>query len=204
VILVVGILYFKRSRAFRFRSAAAQLGFIALEGRNPITDEEKRRFGLLSRSGGKITNLFGDRIDSPSKLILDFAATMGSPPLECNQTVAAFRVSSDAIPDFQIIPVSMFGRIAPDAGRQAIPFESYPDFRARFRVYGENEAAIRSFLSSGLLNHLASSEAGSDCVIEKAGRWFIFYRHNVVIPPDKLFDSWQQLQSLASPLLAAR
>ncbi len=41
VILVVGVLYFTRSRAFRFRSAAAQLDLIALQGLNPISDEAR-------------------------------------------------------------------------------------------------------------------------------------------------------------------
>ena len=36
VILVVGIVYFTRSRVSRFRSAAAQVSLIALQGLNPI------------------------------------------------------------------------------------------------------------------------------------------------------------------------
>jgi hypothetical protein len=205
IILVVGILYFTRSRAFRFRSSTAQLGFIALQGLNPISDEEKQKFSLFSRgAGGKITNLFGDRIDSPSKLIFDFAANVGSPPSPCNQTVAAFHVSSDGTPDFQMIPVSVSDRISPGAARQAIRFESCPDFAARFQVYGDNEAAIRAFFTSNLVSHLANFNADTDCVIEKAGRWLILYRPNVLIPPDKIFESWQQLQSLAAPILETR
>src|SRR5271166_3306069 len=108
VILVVGILYFTRSRAFRFRSAAAQLELIALQGLNPIRDEDKKELNLFSRgSGGKIANLFGDRVNSPSRLLFDFADSFGiSPPTNtnCQQTVAAFEAPRDDIPNFQMIP----------------------------------------------------------------------------------------------------
>src|SRR5208282_3872654 len=81
VILVVGVVYFTRSRAFRFRSAAAQLGLIALQGLNPISEEDKKGFNLFSRgSGGQMTNLFGDRVNSASRLLFDFADSFGSSP----------------------------------------------------------------------------------------------------------------------------
>ena len=77
VFIVAGTLYLTRSRAFTFRSAAAQLGFIDLQGLNPFSDEEKKGMNLFSRgSDGKTTNMFGDRVASPS-LAADVAgATM--------------------------------------------------------------------------------------------------------------------------------
>jgi hypothetical protein len=153
VILVVGILYFTRSRAFRFRSAAAQLGFIALQGLNPISDEEKKGVRLFSESsGGKITNLFGDRIDAPSRLVFDFTTNTPSPGAQSAQTVAAFRCSFEDVADFKMIPI----------------------------------------------------DAVDEWLIEKAGRWIIFYRHSVLISPDEIPGWWQRVQSIANPFLKAQ
>ena len=105
VILVVGILYFTRSRAFRFVPQPPQLGLIALQGLNPITEQDKNKSNLFCKGGaGKITNLFGDRVKNPSRLLFDFSDSVGSAAgTNCTQTVAAF-AAPDSVQDFQLIP----------------------------------------------------------------------------------------------------
>jgi hypothetical protein len=205
VILVVGILYFTRSRAFRFRSAAAQLELIALQGLNPISDEDKKGFNLFSRgSGGRITNLFGDRVNSPSRLLFDFADHFGPSSQTnptCQQTVAAFAAPTGGLPDFQMIPACALEGAPLSLDPPLIRFESQPDFARRFALRADNETAIRAFFSSSFLNRFTASDPEASWSVEKAGRWLLVYRGNEFFAPDAIPESWQRAQALANLFL---
>jgi len=205
VILVVGILYFTRSRAFMFRSAAAQLGLIALQGLNPISEEEKKGLSLFSAgSNGKMTNLFGDRVDSPSRLLFDFAYSSGQPAppsVWCRQTVAAFKAPLTGIPDFQMTPADALKSPAPKPGPQPIRFDSHSDFGRRYSLRADNETAVRAFFSSSFLDRLTAFDPEADWSVEKSGRWLIVYRHNVQFPPKAIAETWPHAQELASLFL---
>jgi len=204
VILVVGILYFTRSRAFRFRSAAAQLELIALQGLNPISDEDKKGFNLFSRgSGGKMTNLFGDRVNSPSRLLFDFADSFGPAPqtvAKSQQTVAAFE-TLDGIPNFQMIPAHALGGAPLNVGPPPIRFDSHPEFDRRYALRAGNETAIRAFFNPPFLDRLTASDPEAGWSVEKAGRWLLVYRHNQFFAPDAIPESWQRAQALANLFL---
>jgi hypothetical protein len=204
VILVAGILYFTRSRAFRFRSGAAQLGLIALQGLNPIGDEDKNGLRLLSRgSGGKITNLFGDRVNAPSRLLFDFADQVGPSAQDtasCNQTVAAFK-ASDGIPDFQVTPTSAPDVASSSQGPPPISFDSHPDFARRYALRAESKEAILAFFSPSFLKRLTASDPEGTWSMEKAGRWLLVYRHNVPFPAQAIPESFQRAESLANLFL---
>ena len=204
VILVVGVLYFTRSRAFRFRSAAAQLEFIALQGLNPISDEDKKGFNLFSRgSGGKITNLFGDRVNSPSRLLFDFADNSGSSPqtiAKCQQTVAAFAAPA-GIPSFQMISARALEGAPLSVGPPPIRFDSHPEFDRRYALRADNETAIRAFFDSPFLDRLTAADPESGWSVERTGRWLLVYRHNEFFAPDAIPESWQRAHALANLFL---
>ncbi len=205
VILVVGILYFTRSRAFRFRSAAAQLELIALQGLNPISDEDKKELNLFSRGrGGRITNLFGDRVKSPSRLLFDFADSVGSSPqtiAKCQQTVAAFEVPTDGIPNFQMIAARALEGAPLSLGPPPMRFDSHPDFGRRYALRAGSETAIRAFFNLPFLDRLTASDPDAGWSVEKAGRWLLVYRHNEFFAPDAIPESWQRAQALANLFL---
>jgi hypothetical protein len=205
VILVVGVLYFTRSRAFRFRSAAAQLEFIALQGLNPISDEDKKGFNLFSRgSGGKIANLFGDRVNSPSRLLFDFTDSFGSSSpqtgVKCQQTVAAFAAPA-GIPSFQMIAARALEGAPLSAGPQALRFDSHPGFGRRYALCAGNAAAVRAFFNPSFLDRLAVSDPEAAWSVEKAGQWLLVYRHDQFFAPDAITESWQRAQGLANLFL---
>jgi hypothetical protein len=205
VILVGGVLYFTRSRAFRFRSAAAQLDLIALQGLNPISDEDKKGFNLFSRgSGGKMTNLFGDRVDSPSRLLFDFADSFGLPAQDSakrQQTVAAFAAAKDGIPNFQMTPARALEGAPLISGAPPIRFDSHPDFGRRYALRAGNETAIRALFGHSFLDRLTACDPEAGWSVEKAGRWLLVYRHNQFFAPDAIPESWQRAQALASLFL---
>jgi len=205
VILAVGVLYFTRSRAFRFRSAAAQLGFIGLQGLSPISEEDKKRFHLFSRgSGGKITNLFGDSVNSPSRLLFDFSDSFGNSPqatAKCEQTVAAFAAPMGGIREFQMIPTRAFEGAPLSCDPQLIRLDSRPDFARRYALRTGNETAIRAFFNLSFLDRLTASDPEAAWAAERAGRWLLIYRHNQLFPPDAIAECWLRAQTLASLFL---
>jgi len=208
VFIVAGTLYLTRSRAFTFRSAAAQLGFIDLQGLNPFSDEEKKGMNLFSRgSGGKTANMFGDRVASPSLLLFDFAYNFALPPhpsARYNQTVAAFKAPVEGIPDFQMTPATALDGAGPQVGPQAIRFDSHPDFGQRYCLRAGTEAAVRAFFGSSFLDRLMTSDPAADWSVEKAGRWLLVYRHNALFSPKAIPESWQHAQALANLFLEPR
>jgi hypothetical protein len=208
IFLVVGALYLTRSRAFRLRSAAAQLGFISLQGLNPFSDEEKKALNLFSRGDdGEMVNLFGDRFDSPSMLLFDFVYSFGVPPnpsVRYSQTAAAFKVHGDGVPDFQMIPATALDATTPKVSPPAIRFDSHPDFAKRYCLRGEDETAVHAFFGSALLDRLTASDAAADWSVEKSGSWLIVYRHDGLFAPKAIPESWQHAQEVANLFLESR
>ena len=206
VILTVGILYFTRSRAFRFRSAAAQLGFIALQGLHPISEEDKNKSDFFSK-GGKISNLFGDRVHSPSRLIFDWTGALGSSPqtsAKNTQTVAAFAVSGSGIPDFRMSPVDALGGVRANLDPQPLHFDSHPDFGRRYTLAARNEAAARAFFNLAFLDRLTACDPKAMWSVEKAGSWLLVYRRDFLFPPQSIPESWQNAQALADLFVGPR
>ena len=201
VILAVGILYFTRSRAFRFRSAAAQLGLIALQGLKPIADQDKNKSNLFSRaSGGRISNLFGDRVQHPSRLLFDFFDSVGSPE-GSKQTVSAF-AAPDSLPNFQLIPANLASAMPPSLLLPNVCLDS--DFGRRYSLRAEHEgAAVPGLFSNDLMDRLAAADSAAAWSLEKAGAWLLVYRHNVLFPSQSIAESWQQAQAMASVFLEA-
>ncbi|MFZ1916624.1 MAG: hypothetical protein WAU58_03555 [Terriglobales bacterium] len=179
--------------------------FIALQGLNPISDEDKTGLNLFSRgSGGKITNLFGDRVNLPSRLLFDFADSFGpsvQPGAKCQQTVAAFAAPTDGIPNFQMISARTLEDAPLISGPQPIRFDSHPDFGRRYALRAGDETAVRAFFNLPFLDRLTASDPEAAWSVEKAGRWLLVYRHNQLFAPDAIPESWQRSQALANLFL---
>lgn len=203
VFLVVGFFYFTRSRAFTFRSAAAQLGLIALQGLNPICEEEKRLLTVFSGGSAKITNLFGDRVNSPSRLLFDLANSGAAQALTpSNQTVAAF-AAPERIPDFQIVPATLDGAAA-TPGPPPLQFDSHADFGRRYSLHVNDEISVRAFFTPSRLDCLMGFDPGLNWSIEKTAHWLIVYRQNVLLSTTAIPDAWQKAQALANLFLEPR
>jgi hypothetical protein len=206
VFLVIGILYFTRSRAFTFRSAAAQLGFVAFQGPNPSSAEVRKGFDLFSRgSDGKTANMFADHFSTPSMLLFDFSYQSGLPPqagARFNQTVAAFAVHLPGVPDFQMTAATALD--GPVPAPPAIHLDSHPDFARKYRLRAADEAAVRAFFSGPFLDRLTASDPAATWSVEKAGPWLIVYHHNLLFPPKTIPESWQFVHELANLFLAPR
>jgi len=148
--------------------------------------------------------MFADRLDSPSTLLFDFGYRFGLPLLagiRYNQTVAAFSARLTGVTDFQLTPATALDRTAPKLGLQAIRFDSHPDFGQRYWLRADDETAARAFFSSSFLDRLALSDPPANWSVEKAGRWLLVYRHNVVFSPKAILESWQYARGLANLFL---
>ena len=107
-------------------------------------------------------------------LLFDFSYDTGSGEDASTHfmTVAAFAFPGQNLPSFQLGRRSILGR--------GIEIEGNPEFAKRFRLTGEDQAAIRSLFTPSLVNLLASTELDKQKVaLEGAGDWLVFYRGTI-------------------------
>jgi len=117
---------------------------------------------------------------------LTFADAFGIPLLanvRYHQTVAAFSARMTSLPDFQLAPATSLDRMEPKFGLRANRFDSHPDFAKRYWLRGDDEIAVRSTLQRCVLGSPAVADPGEDWFIEKAGRWPLVCRHNLLCAP---------------------
>lgn len=204
--LLIGVaLYSRRSRRSGLISAAAQLGFIALDRSIPFDKEERKRFNLFSRGfGGKFTNILADNPDTPSALYFDFSYSFGLgliASVRYNQSVAAFSARLTSLPDFQLAPATFLDRLAPKLGLQAIHIESRPDFGKKYWLRSPNEIAVRALFSNAFLDRLAIADPKAAWYVEKNGLWLLVYQHSKSFAPQDLPSFWQAAHAMANLFL---
>jgi hypothetical protein len=212
VVLVfgIGLLIGARSYAIRARrrglkGASLTMGLGASLRAVPFSRQERKQINLISRGNSrKWSNILADREAEPKQLLFDFSYLFGLPliaGIRYRQSVAAFSVRLSGIPDFQMTPATTLDRAAGKLGLQAIRFESHPDFGRKYWLRTGDETAVRAFFTGPFLDRLATADPAANWSVEKAGRWLVVYRHNVLFPPAAILQFWQNAGALASLFL---
>jgi len=207
--LLIGIaVYARRSRRSGFGSAAAQLGFSALNGPSPFSAEERKGFNLFSRGySRKWTNLLADNPEMPSTLLFDFSYRFGLRIIASvgyNQTVAAFSARLTNLPDFQLTPATSLERMAPKLGLQGLRFESRPEFGRKYWLRAKDEISIRALFTDPFIDRLAATDPQAMWYVEKSGRWLLVYSHGTTYAPQALPGFLGAARATADLFLATR
>jgi hypothetical protein len=99
------------------------------------------------------------------------------------QSVAAIRLQSKVLPQFEMCPETLLHKIGALAGMRDIDFESHSEFSKRYRLRGKSERAVREAFTFEVLGYFDRSPGWS---LEANGEWLLCYRHDRQVSPDEL------------------
>jgi len=105
---------------------------------------------------------------------------------------------SGRLPAFTLGPENLLTRLAAVFGGQDIDFDDSPEFSSAYRLRGEDEAAIRAFLTPELRQFLALTPGQQ---IAAGGTRFLWWRHGRLPKPDQLEQFLMEGESLARRFL---
>ncbi len=102
------------------------------------------------------------------------------------------------LPAFTLGPENLLTRLAGVFGGQDIDFDDSPEFSGAYRLRGEDEAAIRAFLTPDLRQYLALTPGQQ---IAAGGPRFLWWRRGRLPKPDQLEQFLMEGDALARRFL---
>lgn len=161
-----------RQRAEAMRRFALSRGFDYLEKpEKPALDTHLFKRGSGRRARNRLT-----RADAAGELTLfdwRYAEHHGNHSHVENQTVAVFRRSGRAVPEFEMRPENLMHKVAGLFGGKDIDFDHRPEFSSKFVLRGPDEPAIRRHFGPALLAFLEKNPGWS---VETKGDAIVVYR----------------------------
>lgn len=145
-------------------------------------------FKLFNRGRRRgVSNLIEGDSGDVTLRIFDYKFTTGSGKQTRHhvQTIASLKSSQLNIPSLTIHPEGFLSRVGSKMGFQDIDFDSHPTFSKMFVLKGDNEEAIRNFLTPAALEYF---EAHQGISLEASGDTLFFYNPNRRIKPEEIKD----------------
>lgn len=151
-----------------------------------------------------ITNCVEGETEIAKIQIFDYRYTTGSGKHKSTtkQTVVVMTSPSIDVPAFSLIPEHFFSRIGNFFGMQDIDFDEHPQFSKMFQLKGPNEASIRAFFNSELMDFFCLLPDINTAAMPGG---FIFFRPGKAIEPstwkslmDEGFRTYQALTAAAA------
>lgn len=187
IAFIGGIFFFahkqakKRTEAMSLIAASLDMSFDA-ETHKPI---ELGLSGMnLFKKGRskKITNLIQGTFVDTDCLLFDYRFTTGSGKNRSThkQTVVAFKICGTQLPQFTCKPEHFFHKFADFFGHEDIDFEQYPVFSKKYRLNGDNEAAIRAIFNESVII-LLEAESDQPWSVDGAGEWLVIHRADIKV-----------------------
>lgn len=199
-LVIYGAVVLERRRREGLAAFAAQYGYDFDARAEGVLQREFASLPLFSRGHGRrATNLLHHGRRESELRVFDYRFTTGGGKNQHthHQTVVAFELHKQALPQFEVRPENIFHKIGQAFGYQDFDFAEYPDFSARFLVRGREELAVRHVLCDALITTLQS--AGDIC-LEGGGAWLIVYRAGRRTPVDRLAAFIDEAMTLRSAL----
>ena len=176
----------KRIEGFAQQAEAMGLNFTQQPGDSIMA--HYGHFKLFNRGRRRrVNNLIEGDSGDVTLQIFDYKFTTGSGKQTRHhvQTIASLKSSQLNIPSLTIHPEGFLSRVGSKMGFQDIDFDSHPTFSKMFVLKGDNEEAIRNFLTPAALEYF---EAHQGISLEASGDTLFFYNPNRRIKPEEIKD----------------
>jgi hypothetical protein len=109
-----------------------------------------------------------------------------------------WETASGRLPAFTLGPENLLTRLAGVFGAQDIDFDDSPEFSSAYRLRGEDEPAIRAFLTADLRQYLTLAPGQQ---IAAGGTRFVWWRRGRLPKPDQLEQFLMEGDALARRFL---
>lgn len=109
-----------------------------------------------------------------------------------------WETAGSRLPAFTLGPENILTRIAAAFGGQDIDFDESPEFSKAYRLRGDDEAAIRAFLSPALRQYLTIAPGQQ---IAAAGERFLWWRQGRLPKPDQIEQFFMEGDAMAQKFL---
>jgi len=190
--LVGGLLYWSyvsnKKRIEGFEEEAEAMGLTFTQQPDASFTDHYAHFKLFSRGRRRrVSNLIQGDSGDVTLQIFDYRYTTGSGKQTRHhlQTIASLKSSQLNIPSLTIHPEGFLSRIGNKMGFQDIDFDSHPTFSKMFVLKGDNEEAIRNFLTPTMLEYFEDHQG---IFLEASGDTLFFYNSSRRIKTDEIKD----------------
>ncbi len=188
---LVGLIVFvahkiEKARTEQFQAVTDELGLQFHPQGDPAVQNAFGHFRLFNQGHGRRTkNMICGQTEDVELAIFGYRYTTGSGKHQHThrQTVISFQSPHLALPDFELRPETMFHKIGQAFGYKDVDFDSHPLFSKRCLLRGPNEAAIRDFFTTELLEFFAAQTGVS---VEASDNRLIYYRARKRIKPSEV------------------
>ena len=166
-------------------TVASTIGFVPLD-ESPIDRDELKSFefplGL-----GKVHNIIGGSVDGNEVALFDSEVSHphGEPSF---QTIAAFKLTGRNLPNFNLQPRSIAGKVLSVFGK-GIQFGDDSAFSRDYFLTSTDESGVRACFTREFrkfFEGLEQYDSAKNWHIQKRGGWVIVYRKNEGAEPDEL------------------
>lgn len=178
----------EKRRTEAFQEQAEQMGLHFVDNPDGAAYHKFDGFRLFSRGySRKMKNLIEGDSGDVKISIFDYRYTTGSGKNSktSRQTVAALQSPLLRCPDFTMRPEGFLDKIGNAMGFQDLDFDTHPEFSKLFVLKGPDEAAIRAYFTSQVLDFFEKHAGNS---IEASGDTMFFYRLRRISKPEELKD----------------
>ncbi|BAY35567.1 hypothetical protein NIES2107_74790 (plasmid) [Nostoc carneum NIES-2107] len=187
----------RQRRTEALRQVASTLALDFLESDKMLEHEDFFKFPLFHRGSSlEIRNILRKRSAAGEAILFDheFQQGSGENSSQYSQTVAAFHISHQNLPEFSLRPENVFDKIGEFFGHQDIDFESYQEFSKSYRLQGQLEPAIRETFNFHVLQFFSHN---SGWWLEGKGEWLVIYQMNRQVKPKELSNFLMQTSEIS-------
>ena len=166
-------------------TVARAIGFVPLD-ELPIERVELKSFGF-PLGLGKRHNIIGGSVDGNEVVLFDTEVghPRGEPSL---QTIAAFKLTGSKLPNFNLQPKSVAGRVLSVLGKD-IEFGDDSAFSRDYFLTSADESVVRACFTPQFrkfFEGLEQYDSAKNWHVQKRGDWVIVYRKDEGVEPDEL------------------
>lgn len=201
-IIVAISAYFSRKRTHAMNASALAMGF-NFEG-NDKSKAPNLATTLFTKGSGKaFRNIMKRRSGGVDVTLFDYSyvTSDGRNAQTHAQTVASYSKPGLGMPQFELQPKGIMGKIVDALSHKNMNFDSHPEFSRRYQVRSPEQERARDLFTPALLSFLESLDPKSHWSLEGAEDTAIVFRANKRVKPEELRTFLEETSSLADSFL---
>ena len=191
-----------RKRTQAMSAAALAMGF-NFEGNDKSKAPNLATTLFTKGSGRTFRNIMTRRSGGMDVTLFDYSYVIsdGRNAQTHAQTVASFSKPGLGMPEFEMQPKGIMGKIVDALSHKNIHFDSHPEVSRRYQVRSPEQERARDLFTPALLSFLENLDPKSNWSLEGAGDTVIVFRASRKVKPEELRTFLEEASLLADSFL---